>query len=144
MSVGEMSWIRCVVPAEWQEGLVSCDASVGVQEGLSADPASHHLQQMAATPAKKNSEVLSDLGNKLFHLSKSQQRDMSELFGDYQTLFADVPGRTTIVEHDILLQEGVTPVKLQPYRLNPTKSAALQEEIKYMLENDLIEPSEYI
>ena len=121
---------------------VGCIAPVGVREGLHTDPADDHLEQVAATPAKKNSEVLADLGSKMLHLSKSQQRDMSELFGNYPTLFADVPGRTTIVEHDIVLQEGANPVKQQPYRLNPTKSAALQKEIKYMLENDLIEPSE--
>ena len=33
------------------------------------------------------------------------------------------------------------PVKQHPYRLNPSKQKYLKEEIKYLLENDFIEPS---
>ena len=39
--------------------------------------------------------------------------------------------------HDILLTSDV-PVKQHPYRLNPEKQQALDKEINYMLDNDLV------
>ena len=33
------------------------------------------------------------------------------------------------------------PVKQHPYRLNPSKQQYLKNEIKYLLENDFIEPN---
>lgn len=89
-----------------------------------------------------NSEVVANLNSKLQHLSESQNKDIVDLFAEFKQLFSDVPGRTTVTEHDIILLEGVTPIKQHPYRLNPTKMSALQSEIQYMLKNDLIEPSE--
>ena len=89
-----------------------------------------------------NSEVLANLESKLQHLSENQKQEIFDLFAEFKQLFSDVPGLTSITKHDIVLLEGVTPIKQHPYRLNPAKMSALHAEIQYMLANDLIEPSE--
>ena len=38
--------------------------------------------------------------------------------------------------------EDSQPVKQHPYKTNPTKQKYLREEIQYLLDNDLIEPSQ--
>ena len=38
--------------------------------------------------------------------------------------------------------EDSKPIKQHPYRMNPLKQQYLQDELKYLLENDFIEPSQ--
>lgn len=45
-----------------------------------------------------------------------------------------------MIHHDVDVGD-VVPVKQHPFRLNPEKQKAQQEEIDYLIENDLIEPS---
>ena len=40
-----------------------------------------------------------------------------------------------------LMFNNADPIKQHPYRLNPSKQKYLKEEIKYLLENNFIEPS---
>ena len=52
----------------------------------------------------------------------------------------EVPTRlrlTTWAVHDIDVGDA-TPVKLPPYRVNPVRQKIMEEEIKYMLDHDLI------
>ena len=87
-----------------------------------------------------NSDVLEDIERKVSHLSVDQKTEIvSVIFGNLQ-LFSDVPGRTDLVEHDI--DTGDNPsLKQNPYRANPFKMKILQDEIDYMMKNDIIEPS---
>ena len=94
-----------------------------------------------ASPRLKNSDVLSNLDARLAHLSLEQQRQLSDLIHEFSHLFSDVPGRTDLVYHDIDVGEA-TPIKLHPYRMNPVKRQFLEKEVQYMLENDIIEPSD--
>ncbi|CAC5376644.1 unnamed protein product [Mytilus coruscus] len=52
----------------------------------------------------------------------------------------DVPNKTTAVCHDVDVGDA-SPIKQHPYRLNPLKLEFMRQEIKYMLDNDIIEPS---
>ena len=88
-----------------------------------------------------NSKVLENVETILEHLSESQQRDILELLRDYQPLFQDELGCTPLIEHDIEVGNA-TPCKLPPYRTNPEKLRKIREEVQYMLEHDLIEPSQ--
>ena len=56
-------------------------------------------------------------------------------------IFPDVPSKTTVVYHDVDVG-GAQPIKQNPYRVNPQKQRYLQQEIEYMLANDIIEPSQ--
>ena len=87
-----------------------------------------------------NTDVLRNLDSKLSHLSESQRQDLEKLLLEFKHLFPDVPTRTDQIYHDVDVGNA-EPVKQHPYRLNPSKQKYLKEEIKYLLENDFIEPS---
>jgi hypothetical protein len=48
---------------------------------------------------------------------------------------------THVIEHDVVLTD-TTPIKQHPYKVNPLKMEEIQKEVQYMLDNDLIEPSQ--
>ena len=45
------------------------------------------------------------------------------------------------IYHDVDIIEGAKPMKQHPYRLHPEKQQNLRIEVKYLLNNDFIEPS---
>ena len=67
---------------------------------------------------------------------RNQEKGSSETYVE----FARTKIRTDKIYHDVDVGDA-TPVKQHPYRLNPAKQKYLHEEIKYLLENDFIEPS---
>ena len=89
----------------------------------------------------KNSDYLSNLDTKLSHLNASQKKQMSSLIRKYESLFPDVPTRTTAAVHDVVINDDAPPIKQHPYRLNPIKLEHLRKEVQYMLDNDIIEKS---
>ena len=89
----------------------------------------------------KNSEVLSNLSVKLEHLSKEKQAERTDLLFSYECLSTDIPGRTSVLFHDVDVSE-VNPIKQHPYRLNPLKLQTVRDEVNYMLKNDIISPSQ--
>jgi len=93
-----------------------------------------------ATVKMKNSEILSTLDKKLDHLLPDQQKDITDLIHEYSALFPDIPSRTTVIEHDVDVGNS-EPVKQHPYRVNPVKAVKLNAEVKFMLQNEMIEPS---
>ena len=88
----------------------------------------------------KNSEVLDNLNAKLCHLSPEQQDDIANLIYEYSDLFPDVPTKTHIALHDVNVGDA-KPIKQHPYRVNPIKREILSQEVKFMLENEIIEGS---
>lgn len=52
-----------------------------------------------------------------------------KLIHEFKNLLGDVPSQTNVLEHDI---DSTPPIKQHPYRVNPTKRAHLQPEVKYM------------
>ena len=93
-------------------------------------------------PSKlENSDILKNLNNKLSHLEPSQQEELKQLIHEYEHLFPDIPTRTDKIYHDVIVEDS-KPVKQHPYRMNPLKQKYLQDEVKYLLENDFIEPSQ--
>ena len=93
-------------------------------------------------PSKlRNSDILRNLNNKLSHLEPSQQEELKQLIHEYEHLFPDIPTRTDKIYHDVIVEDS-KPIKQHPYRMNPLKQKYLQDEVKYSLENDSIEPSQ--
>ena len=93
-------------------------------------------------PSKlENSDILRNLNKKLSHLEPSQQEELKQLIHEYEHLFPDIPTRTDKIYHDVIVEDS-KPVKQHPYRMNPLKRKYLQDEVKYLLENDFIEPSQ--
>ena len=87
-----------------------------------------------------NSQVLQNLDHKLAHLESSKKKQMSELIHTYRDVFPDVPRRTNVMYHDVDVGD-VMPIKRHPYHVNPEKDKKITQEIEYMLENNIIQPS---
>ena len=93
-------------------------------------------------PSKlENSDILRNLNNKLSHLEPSQQEELKQLIYEYEHLFPDIPTRTDKIYHDFIVENSKS-IKQHPYRMNPLKQKYLQDEVKYLLENYFIEPSQ--
>ena len=88
----------------------------------------------------KNSVVLKDLNSFFSHLTSSGRCDLIALVDNYRDLFSDVPRRTDVIAHDIDVGDS-RPVKQHAYRANPLKRQQLQQEVKFMLDNGIAEPS---
>ncbi|KAJ8038322.1 hypothetical protein HOLleu_15710 [Holothuria leucospilota] len=88
----------------------------------------------------QNSDVLKNLGQKLSHLDHKEKSEMKSLIYEYACLFSDDPTRTNLIEHDVDVGDA-TPIKQHPYRVNPRKRQHLRDEVRYMLDHDIIEPS---
>ena len=73
-------------------------------------------------------------------LSLMQHTQLTQLKENYKDIIQDVPGRTCLVHHDIL-RGNSPPIRLPPYRLAHTAQEVLREEIKSLLEQNIIEPS---
>ena len=93
-----------------------------------------------STVKLQNSDILQDLDSKLSHLQPSQREELKDLIHEFEHLFPDVPTRTNTIYHDVDVGDS-KPVKQHPYRLNPTKEKYLRDEVKYLLDNNFIEPS---
>ncbi len=88
----------------------------------------------------KNSQVLANMNDKLSHLTTKQRSEISDLIHEYSHLFPDVPGQSDFACHDIDVGDA-TPIKQHPYRVGPFKQVHMNEEIKYMKDNGIIEES---
>ena len=88
----------------------------------------------------KNSDYLTNIDDKLSHMSDIQKAEVIGLLRENEALFPDVPTKTTAAEHDVIITTS-EPIRQHPYRLNPIKLKYLRDEIQYMLDNDIIEPS---
>ena len=88
----------------------------------------------------QNSTVLNDLEGKTCHLSPEKQNELCALIREYSHLFPDVPSKTDVFYHDVDVGNN-KPIKQHPYRANPIKREYLNEEVKFMLKNEIIEAS---
>ena len=114
-------------------------AIVGEDDNLDIDYSIRNIEEVA--PKLKNSDVLYDIDKKVDHLDDAKSEQMGSLILEFSNLFPDVPSLTHVIEHDVVLTDS-TPIKQHPYRVNPLKMKQMQEEIQYMLDNDLIEYSQ--
>ncbi|XP_068246894.1 uncharacterized protein [Palaemon carinicauda] len=73
-------------------------------------------------------------------LSTNQINGLLKVLMKFPETVRDTPGRTTLVQHDVEL-ENETPIRQAPYRLNPVKKEFVEKEINYLLTNNLITPS---
>lgn len=88
-----------------------------------------------------NSDILRNIDGKFIHLEPDQKAQLKQLVREFQHLFPHIPTRTDKIQHDIIV-ESEAAVKQHPYRMNPSKQQYLKEEIKFLLDNDFIEPSQ--
>ncbi|KAJ8018861.1 hypothetical protein HOLleu_42921 [Holothuria leucospilota] len=66
---------------------------------------------------------------------------IQDLMTQFSDVIRDKPGKTRVLEHEIVLREGTEPIKQRPYNLSPEKHKAAEEQVKDMLRNGIIEES---
>jgi len=74
-------------------------------------------------------------------VTTQQQSELKNLLGEYQIIFSDVPGKTTLGVHHIEVPSGTRPIRCTPYRLGPEKSAYLKKELIDLVDLGIIEES---
>lgn len=121
---------------------VSVINPVSQKQDISDIDNSGNVEQTDPCPPKlDNSHFLRNIDQKFVHLEPSQQKQLKELVHEFEHLFPDVPTRTDKIYHDVVLESDKS-VKQNPYRMNPVKQQYLKDEVKYLLDNDFIEPSQ--
>ena len=73
-------------------------------------------------------------------MQDSHHIDIEELKKKYKDVLQDVPGRTTLVQHDIPTGDAV-PIRLPPYQLAHHSQEVVREEIRTFLDQGIIRPS---
>ena len=68
----------------------------------------------------KNSHILSNMNQKLGHLTSTAKEVIEGLLLEFVQLFPDAPDRTTAAIHDVDMGEAM-PIKQHTYRVNPIK-----------------------
>ena len=89
----------------------------------------------------QNSLTLRNFVQKVNHLSRGQSDEIRTLIADFPNLFGDVPRRTHLCEHDIVVDSDRA-IRQHPYRVNPKQLQTIRDEVQYMLDNGMIEPSD--
>jgi hypothetical protein len=73
-------------------------------------------------------------------LSPSRKEDALRVFEKHSSILTDLPGDTSLVEHEIRLNTD-KPVCLRPYPLPFGKEGVIEEEVNKMMNMGVIEPS---
>ena len=118
------------------QATVNCVTKIDEQ-----DDSTQKDEGVGRSPRLKNSEVLLNLEPKLIHLPVQEQKVLRELLREFAVLFPDIPGKTTVAVHDVEVGDS-PPIKQHPYRVNPVKLKLIRQEVDYMLQNGIIEPSQ--
>lgn len=81
---------------------------------------------------------------KLNHLKGDERKQIESICAKYSDIFyldGDSLGTTSIMKQSINLQPGTKPIYVKPYRLPQSLKPEINNQIKKMLEEDIIEPS---
>ena len=74
-------------------------------------------------------------------LTQHQQHEVKRLLGNFSDVLTDLPGRTTLAEHDIKLTTDDS-IRSRPYPLPHAMRSTVEDEVKAMLEMGVVEPSD--
>ena len=73
-------------------------------------------------------------------LTKSQEANVWRVLGAYDSVFTDVPGKSNVIQHQILLTDS-TPIRSKPYPLPYAIRENLKTEIQEKLDLGIIRAS---
>lgn len=73
-------------------------------------------------------------------LSEAERKDVMDLLDEFQDIFTDVPGLTTLGEHSITLTTD-DPIHSKPYPIPHAMQDVVEKELETMLSLGIIEPS---
>ena len=73
-------------------------------------------------------------------LSKEKRSEINDLLYEFRDIFSDVPSKTDCIEHEIHLSDK-EPIQLKPYPLPLASEKIVANEVKNMLDADVIQES---
>ena len=73
-------------------------------------------------------------------ITTEQKQQVKAVLHGFDSLFRGKPGRTTLVQHDIVTEVGKV-VRLRPYRIPEARKVVVEKEVEEMLREGIIEPS---
>ena len=74
-------------------------------------------------------------------LTPEQHTQIADLMQECSDIFSNKPGATNLVEHEIILNSD-TPIRVRQYPIPHARVEAFENEVKKMIEQDIIEPSQ--
>ena len=74
------------------------------------------------------------------HLTAEQNADLESLLAEFDDVFSDKPGRTTLAEHEIHTADA-PPIRQAPYRIPHAYRDTVRNELHRLVADDIIEPS---
>ncbi len=74
------------------------------------------------------------------HIPEPHHLDIQKFKEKYKDVIQDGPGKTHIVQHDIHTGDAV-PIRLPPYQFANHSQEVLREEIRTLLDQEIIRPS---
>lgn len=75
-------------------------------------------------------------------LTDEQREEVEKLLCEFQHIFTDAPGRTSMIKHKVELKEDKTsPIRQKPYRIPESKKEEVKQELDKMLKEGIIEES---
>ena len=72
-------------------------------------------------------------------LTESCKQDIESLLEEFSDVFTDIPGNTTLIEHDIRLTT-TDPIRVKGYPVPFHLRETVKEEVEKMLQLGVIEP----
>ena len=126
-------------------------ASVGIAENHAGNNSEVHESDSYDDKPSVDEEELLELGGhgqketlrdvKLgLGLTKSQEENVWQVLGAYDSVFTDVPGKSNVIQHQITLTDS-TPIRSKPYPLPYAITENLKTEIQEMLDLGIIRTS---
>ncbi|XP_076037750.1 uncharacterized protein LOC143023126 [Oratosquilla oratoria] len=77
----------------------------------------------------------------LSSLEGEMREEVRALLSENANVFSSYPTITQAIHHDVILEDGARPVRQAPYRLSPQKKRIMEEEVRQLMEQGLVEPS---
>ena len=96
----------------------------------------------AVKPQDRERNILMKL--RLDHLNSEERKALVETCSDYQDIFylpGDVLSSTGAIKHSIRVEPGTEPINTRPYRLPEAQKAEVENQVKELLREGIIEES---
>ncbi|XP_066990476.1 uncharacterized protein [Macrobrachium rosenbergii] len=99
------------------------------------------VNYIIATPDRKRSTQLVHVNLLKPYVAATKVQALSQVITKYMEICTEEPKNCTLLQHDIILEPGISPIRQPYYRAIGTKLECLRREVQYLLDNGLAEPS---
>ena len=86
----------------------------------------------------ENDKKCENLFNTCGHLGTEQLHSLQKLIAEFEDIFSDMPGCTSLIKYRIKLSSEAVPKHCTPCRLSPQKTELLRNEIDKLLKEEIV------